>query len=95
MLIKACLSLLVKNCHAKGRELTLRVYSQLNDDRRVIVGREKFLQFAPWFYDTFSVDLLDLQLKHTVLGFLSSLARNFWRKKFSREQIFASGCLIA
>jgi len=55
----------------------------------------KFLQFAPWFYDKFSVDLLDLWLKHTVLGFLSLIARNFWRKKFSREQIFASGCLIA
>ena len=39
-------------------------------------------------------DLLDLRLKHTVLGVLSSSARNFWRKKFSREQIFASWRLI-
>ena len=43
----------------------------------------------------FSVDLLDLRLKHTVLGVLSSSGRKFWRKKFSREQIFASWRLIA
>ena len=29
MLIKACRSLSVKNCHAKGREVTPRMYSQL------------------------------------------------------------------
>ena len=32
---------------------------------------------------------------NTLLGVLSSSARNFWRKKFSREQIFASWRLIA
>ena len=50
----------------------------------LIVGREKFLQFAQWFYDKFFVDLLDLQLKHTVLGFLSSVS-----KKLLEEEIFA------
>ena len=38
---------------------------------------------------TFSVDLLDLRLKHTVLSSVSSSAINFWRKKFLQEQIFA------
>ena len=40
MLIKACQSLSVKNCHAKGRELTQRMYLQL------MVGHEKFPPFA-------------------------------------------------
>ena len=36
MLIKACRSLSVKNCHAKGRELTPRMHSQLRRvDRRL------------------------------------------------------------
>ena len=35
-----------------------------------------------------SVKLLDPQLNDNVLGFLNSLAKNFWRKKFSREEIF-------
>ena len=43
----------------------------------LIVGREKFPQFARWFYDKISVDLLNLRFKHTVFGFLSSSARNF------------------
>ena len=46
------------------------------------IGHEKFPQFARWFYNKFSVNLLDLQLKHTVLGFLIS-------KKFLEEKIFA------
>ena len=41
-LIKACWSLSVKNCHAKGKELTLRMYSC----SEWIVGYEKFPQFA-------------------------------------------------
>ena len=54
-----------------------------------------YIIHAQWFYDKFSVDLLDLGLKHTVLGVLGLSARNFWRKKFSREQIFTSWRLIA
>ena len=53
-----------------------------------------YIIHARWFYDKFSVDLLDLRLKHTVLGILSSSARNFWRKKFLQEQIFVSWRLI-
>ena len=48
----------------------------------VMTGREKFLQFAQCFYDKigqFSIDLLDLQFKDTVFGFLNS---NFKRKNF-------------
>ena len=77
-----------------GRELTLRIYSQLRRvDRRC---HKKFLQFARCFYDKIgqpSVDLLDLRLKRTELDSLS--ARNLWRKKISLEQIFTSWCLIA
>ena len=43
----------------------------------LVVGREKFPQFAQRFYDKigqFSVDLLDLRLEDTVLGFLNSLS---------------------
>ena len=90
MLIKACRSLSVKNCHAKGRELTPRMYSC----GELIVGYEKFPQFARCFDDKIgqlSDNLLDLRVEGTVLD-LS--ARTFWRKKFSWEQIFASWCLI-
>ena len=45
-LIKACRSLSAKNCHAKGWELTLRIYLQLGWWQASIVGREKFPQFA-------------------------------------------------
>ena len=47
-LIKVCRSLSVKNCHAKGRELIPRMYSQFGE---LIVGREKFPQFARCFDD--------------------------------------------
>ena len=50
----------------------------------LIIGREKFPQFARWFYDKLFVDLLDLQLKHTVLSFFSSVS-----KKLLKEEIFA------
>ena len=89
-LIKACRSLSVKNCHAKGRELTPRMYSY----GELIVGHEKIPQFARCFDDKIgqlSDNLLDLRVKSTVLD-LS--VRTFWRKKFSWEQIFASWCLI-
>ena len=52
----------------------------------LIVGHEKFPQFARCFYDQigqFSVELLVSRLEDIVLGFLNlSSARNFWRKKF-------------
>ena len=35
MLIKACQSLSTKNCHAKGRDLTLKIYCSCSDDRQV------------------------------------------------------------
>ena len=53
------------------------------------IVRGYYIIHARWFQENFSVDLLDLRLKHTVLGVLSSSAKHFWRKKFSREQIFA------
>ena len=56
----------------------------------IIIGHEKFLQCAQCFYNKigqFSGDLLVLWLKEAVLD-LS--ARNFWKKKFLWEQIFAS-----
>ena len=91
-LIKACRSLLAKNCHAKGRELTPRIYSQL---RRVDRRSRRFSEVCSMLLDKIgqlSIDLLDLQLKGTVLN---SSERKFWRKIFLREQIFASWCLIA
>ena len=50
----------------------------------LIIGRAQFPQFARWFYDKLFVDLQDLQLKHTVLGFLSSVS-----KKLLKKEIFA------
>ena len=89
-LIKGCWSLSVKNCHAKGMELTPMMYIC----GELIVGHEKCPQFAQCFNDKtghLSDNLLDLRLKGTVLD---SSARKFWRKTFSWEQIFASWCLI-
>ena len=72
--------------------------SELND-RQVDLSREKFLQLAQCFYDKmsqFSVKLLDPLLDENVVGFLNlSSARDFWRKDFSRQEIFTSCCLIA
>ena len=55
----------------------------------LIVGREKFLQFAQCFCDKislFSIKLLDLWLDDNVVGFLNSLSgSHFWRKKFRRK----------
>ena len=65
---------------------------------KVIVSRKKFLQLAQCFYDKmgqFSVKLRDPLLDDNVVGFLNLLsARNFLRKDFSQEEIFAR-CLIA
>ena len=59
----------------------------------LIVGREKFTQFARCFYDKigqFSINLLVPRLEEAVLDFLS--ARNFWKKFFAgtnfRELMF-------
>ena len=68
-----------KNCHAKGRKLTLRICSQL---RQVDHMSLKFPQFSRCFYnkiDQFSVDLLHLWLEVPLLDLLT---RNFWREKF-------------
>ena len=80
-------------CQLKGGSI-----HSCSDDRRVIVGREKFQQFARCmdnivrsvlYYSCsmvlwqFFVDLLDLRLKHIVLSVLSLSARNFL------EEIFA------
>ena len=66
---------------------------------KFIVSYEKFLQLAQCSYDKmsqFSVKLRDPLLDYNVVGFLNLLsARNFWRKDLSREEIFASCCLIA
>ena len=60
-LIKACQSLLAKNCHAKGRELTPRIYLQL---RRVDRRSQKFSEVCSMLLDKIgqlSVGLLDLR----------------------------------
>ena len=57
----------------------------------LIIGCETFPQFARCFYDEvgqFSVELVNLRLKDSVLGFLNSSERKFWRKKFLLEKIF-------
>ena len=88
-LIKACQSLTAKNYHAKGRELTARIYSQL----RRVDRRSWNTSAGCWcFYDKIgqlSVDLLDLQLEDTVLNSLS--ARIFWRKNFHRNKFLRTG----
>ena len=87
MLIKACWSLSVKNCHAKGKELTPRMYSC----GKLIVGHEKFPQFARCFDDKIgqlSDNLLDLRLEGTVLY---SSARTFWRKIFCGNKFLQAG----
>ena len=91
LIIKACRLLSVKNCHAKGRELTPRMYSQFNE---LIVGHKKFPQFARCFDDKIgqlSDNLLDLQLEGTVLD-LS--ARTFWRKNFCGNKFSRAGFFL-
>ena len=86
-LIKACWSLSVKNCHAKGKELTPRMYSC----GELIIGREKFPQFARCFDDKIgqlSDNLLDLRPEGTVLD---SSARTFWRKNFHGNKFLRAG----
>ena len=64
---------------------------------KLIISREKFLQLAQCFYDKisqFSVKLRNPLLDDNVVGFLNLSARNFRRKDFSQEEIFAR-CLIA
>ena len=55
----------------------------------LIVGPEKFLQFAQCFYNKMvqiSVELLDPWLDDNVLGFLKLLTASlFWWKKFHRK----------
>ena len=90
-LIKACQSLWAKNCQAKGRELTPRIYSQL---RRVDRRSQKISAVC---------SMLLRQNRSTFCRFTGSAVRRYcaWlvskkfvEKKFSWEQIFASWCLI-
>ena len=86
-LIKVCWSLSVKNCHAKGKELTPRMYIC----GELIVGRKKFPQFAQCFNDKIgqlSDNLLDLRLEGTVLD---SSVRTFWRKYFRGNKFSRAG----
>ena len=87
-LIKACRSLSAKNCHAKGRELTPRIYSQLRRvdrrSRKISAVCSMLLRQNRSTFRRFTRS----RLEGTVLDSLS--ARNLWREKFSREQIFAS-----
>ena len=87
-LIKACRSLSAKNCHAKGRELTPRIYSQLRRvdrrSRKISAVCSMLLRQNRSTFRRFT----GARLEGTVLDSLS--ARNLWREKFSREQIFAS-----
>ena len=61
-LTKVCGLLSVKNCHVKVSKLTLRIHitvAVMTDE--LIVGREKFPQYARCFYDKksqFYVELL-------------------------------------
>ena len=91
-LIKACRSLWAKNCQAKGRELTPRIYSQL---RRVDRRSRKISAVC---------SMLLRQNRSTFCRFTGSAA---WRycawlvsKKFMEKKIFVgtnftSWCLIA
>ena len=83
MLIKACQSL----CQREGSN-SEDLFTAAVTTGKLIIGYEKFLQFAWCFYNKtghFSVDLLDLRLV------LDSSARNFWRKKVSWEQTLQAG----
>ena len=77
-----------KTAMPKGGSWLQRSIHSCRDDRWVIVDREKFPQFAHWFYDKFSVDLLDVQLKHTAR--LSQLVS----KKVLEEEVFVNWRLI-
>ena len=103
--IKACRSLLAKNCHAKGSELTPRIKLQLQ------------WRQASWLYRSrkiFAVCSMVLRPNESIFCRVTGSVvwrrctwfpqpvistKNFWRKKFpktfSRELIFTSWCLIA
>ena len=64
-----------------------KLWGSIRSCSELIVGREKFPQFAWCFYDKIdqlSVNLLDLRLEGTVFN-----------RKFVEEQFFTSWCLIA
>ena len=66
------------SCHAKGSELTPRIHLQVAKNFRSLLDVSMTSRF--------SVELLDLRLNSNVFDFLNlPSARNFWRKKFSRE----------
>ena len=95
MLIKACRSLSAKNCHAKGRERTPRIYSQLRDDRRVIVGHKKFPQFARCKVRGVQYYPCSMVLRQIFCRFTGSAAQTHCAqrpqlvsKKFLEEEIF-------
>ena len=85
-LIKACRSLSVKNCHAKERELTPRMYSQL---QRVDRRSQKISAVC---------SMLQRQNRSTFWQFTGSATRRHcaWlvSKNILEEKIFASWCLI-
>ena len=59
-------------------------------------GHIKFPQFARFFYDKLgSILSPDARLNGNVLSFLNLSGKNFRRKKFSREEIFATWHSIA
>ena len=100
MFVKARGSLSAKKCHAKRERANSEYqFTVVVITGELIIDHEKLPQFARCFYEKmsqFSVKLRDPLLDDNVLGFLNlSSARNFWRKNFSREEIFESWCLIA
>ena len=79
-LIKACRSLSAKNCHAKGRELTPRIYLQLRWvdlwSRKISAVCSMLLRQNRSTFRRFT----GLRLEGTVLHSLS--ARKLWRENF-------------
>ena len=83
-LIKACWLLSVKNCHAKGRELTLRMYLQFDE---LIVGHKKFPQLLD-ASTTKQVNFLTIYWICNSKALCSTCQQeHFGGKNFSWEQI--------
>ena len=82
MLIKARRLLLVKNCHAKGRELRGSIHSC----GELIIGHKKFSQFAWCFYVNFLIYSKVLCSTHQqeICG-----GKNFHRNKFLRAGVWS------
>ena len=91
-LIKVCQLLLPKRCHAKGRELTLRIYSQL---RRVDHRSRKISTVCSMLLRQNTSNFCRFTGSASQRHCAQLVSKKCLEENFSREQTFMSWCLIA